>query len=120
MKTKTLSIIIPVYNEEQFVGSLLQKVYEVNLSDLGYTKQIIIINDGSKDKSEEIIQAALKQLRKKCTIVIVAHRLSTVKDADKIFVLNKGSLIEEGNHNELVMIDGVYKSLIKSQWRDLA
>lgn len=56
MKTKTLSIIIPVYNEEQFVGSLLQKVYEVNLSDLGYTKQIIIINDGSKDKSEEIIQ----------------------------------------------------------------
>ncbi len=71
-------------------------------------------------ESEEIIQAALKQLRKKCTIVIVAHRLSTVKDADKIFVLNKGSLIEEGNHNELVMIDGVYKSLIKSQWRDLA
>lgn len=58
---KKLSVVIPVYNEEKFVGKLLQKVHEVDLSDIGYAKEIIIVNDGSKDKSAEIIQSFIAQ-----------------------------------------------------------
>lgn len=54
---KIISIIIPVYNEERFVGQLLEKVSTLDFSHLGYEKEMIIVNDGSKDKSHEIIEA---------------------------------------------------------------
>ena len=54
---KVISIIIPVYNEERFVGQLLGKVASLDFSELGYDKEIVIVNDGSKDKSQEIIDA---------------------------------------------------------------
>lgn len=57
---KIISIIIPVYNEEIFVGQLLQKVALLDFSHIGYEKEIIIVNDGSKDKSDDIIQTFLK------------------------------------------------------------
>jgi ATP-binding cassette subfamily B protein len=49
------------------------------------------------------------------TVVIVAHRLSTVKNADNIIVLENGSIIEEGNHHELVKKRGSYYQLVKNQ-----
>ena len=49
------------------------------------------------------------------TVVVVAHRLSTVKDADKIIVLDKGRVIEEGNHQELTNKKGAYYTLVKNQ-----
>ncbi len=49
------------------------------------------------------------------TVVIVAHRLSTVKNADKIVVLDKGMIIEEGTHKELTEKKGAYYNLIKNQ-----
>ena len=49
------------------------------------------------------------------TVVVVAHRLSTVKNADNIIVLENGEIIEEGNHLELVNNKGVYYKLIKDQ-----
>ena len=54
---KKLSIIIPVYNEQQFVWQLLQKVYETDVSIIDYEKEIVIVNDGSADASEQIIQS---------------------------------------------------------------
>lgn len=51
----------------------------------------------------------------KQTVVIVAHRLSTVKDADEIIVMNKGSIVERGKHDELVALDGAYKKLVERQ-----
>lgn len=54
---KLISLIIPVYNEERFVGQLLEKVAQLDFSGLGYEKELIIVNDGSKDRSHEIISA---------------------------------------------------------------
>ena len=51
----------------------------------------------------------------KQTVVIVAHRLSTVKDADEIIVMNKGSIVERGKHDELVALNGAYKKLVERQ-----
>ncbi|MBP6910869.1 glycosyltransferase [Patescibacteria group bacterium] len=58
---KIISIIIPVYNEERFVGELLAKVGQLDFSHLGYDKELIIVNDGSKDNSEEIINQFIAQ-----------------------------------------------------------
>ncbi|SFA86706.1 ABC-type multidrug transport system, ATPase and permease component [Acetitomaculum ruminis DSM 5522] len=65
--------------------------------------------------SEEEIQLALNEVMKNRTTIIVAHRLSTVKNADRIYALDKGRLAEEGTHEELLKKDGVYASLIKAQ-----
>ncbi|QHN64633.1 peptidase domain-containing ABC transporter [Bergeyella cardium] len=65
--------------------------------------------------NENLIMNNLEQLFKDKTVVIIAHRLSTVKNADKIIVLNKGKIVEEGNHTELVAKKGEYYRLIKNQ-----
>ncbi len=66
--------------------------------------------------SEKLIQEALEQFTKKRTTLIIAHRLSTVKNADKIFVLKDSSLVESGNHNELIKKNGIYSQLVKAQY----
>ena len=49
------------------------------------------------------------------TVVIVAHRLSTVRNADQIIVLEQGKIVEQGNHNELTHLKGAYYKLVKNQ-----
>lgn len=65
--------------------------------------------------NEKIIIENLNQFFKGKTAIVIAHRLSTVKHADKIIVLDKGMVVEEGNHNELVAKKGEYYRLIKNQ-----
>ena len=57
----------------------------------------------------------LNQFFKGKTVIVVAHRLSTVKNADKIIVLEKGKIIEEGSHEELTIKRGAYYTLVKNQ-----
>ena len=59
--------------------------------------------------------ANLKEFFKNKTVIVVAHRLSTVVDADKIIVLENGEIIEEGNHVELTLNKGKYYELVKNQ-----
>ena len=49
------------------------------------------------------------------TVMVIAHRLSTVKNADKIVVLDEGRIVEEGKHNELIKLKGKYYELVKEQ-----
>ncbi|RZK53839.1 MAG: ATP-binding cassette domain-containing protein, partial [Pedobacter sp.] len=65
--------------------------------------------------NEKIIIENLEQFFKGKTAIVIAHRLSTVKHADKIIVLDKGCVVEEGNHNDLVAKKGEYYRLIKNQ-----
>ncbi|SDW76912.1 ATP-binding cassette, subfamily B [Lutibacter oricola] len=80
--------------------------------------QILIFDDclsAVDTETEEIILNNLYKISKNKTSVIVSHRISSVKNADKIIVLNKGKIIQQGSHTELVAIDGYYKELFDQQ-----
>lgn len=66
-------------------------------------------------ENEKIIMGNLNIFLKNRTALIVAHRLSTVKNADQIIVLNKGEIVEQGDHRDLTQTRGVYYSLVKNQ-----
>eukprot|EP00039_Didymoeca_costata_P007517 m.100707 g.100707 ORF g.100707 m.100707 type:complete len:916 (-) comp13720_c0_seq5:44-2791(-) len=68
-------------------------------------------------ESESEVQLALDRLiaQKDVTIILVAHRLSTVMNADKIIVLDKGTIAEEGTHSELLQVNGIYSKLVSKQ-----
>jgi ATP-binding cassette subfamily B protein len=62
-------------------------------------------------ESERLIQLAMKSIQGTRTTIIIAHRLSTVRDADKIVVLDQGRIVEVGNHTELLRREGIYRRL---------
>jgi ATP-binding cassette subfamily B protein len=66
-------------------------------------------------KNEREIVSRLQEAVTGKTMVIIAHRLSTVKNADKIVVIEDGEIVEEGNHTELIDIRGRYFTLVKNQ-----
>lgn len=79
---------------------------------------IMILDEATSSldtESEQLVQEALNNLMRNRTSLIIAHRLSTVKNADKICVLQKGEIIEEGSHNELMKKEGAYKRLYELQ-----
>ena len=66
-------------------------------------------------KTDLEIQKTLRSIAKKKTIILVAHRLSTIREADKLIVFKNGEIVETGTHEQLYKNDGYYKELIKSQ-----
>ncbi len=66
-------------------------------------------------ENEKVITENLIALYKNKTVVVIAHRLSTVKNADQILVMNEGEIVEMGNHFDLVALNGIYHNLIKNQ-----
>jgi len=67
-------------------------------------------------KTELLIQKSIENISKDRTTLVVAHRLSTIRNADKIIVLSKGKVVEMGNHTKLLEIGGYYKRLYEAQY----
>ena len=85
---------------------------------LAFNPTILVLDEATSHvdtQTEGMIQQAMEVLSKDRTTVIIAHRLSTIVHADKIFVLDKGEIIEQGNHAELVEQDGVYAQMYRMQ-----
>ena len=81
---------------------------------------ILILDEATSaldSTTERLVQNAISQMSKNRTTIVIAHRLSTVKKADKIIVLNDGEIIEEGSHEELLKLGGYYKKLIDDQFK---
>ena len=65
--------------------------------------------------TEQSIQEAMDRLVKGRTTIAIAHRLSTLRNADRLLVMDSGEVIEDGTHQELMNQDGVYANLVKVQ-----
>lgn len=85
--------------------------------------RILILDEATShldSQSEALIQDALETVMRGRTSVVIAHRLSTILAADKILVLDQGKLVEQGTHDELVALGGMYRDLYETQFRHQA
>jgi len=69
-------------------------------------------------ESEKLIQRALTKLMENRTSICIAHRLSTIQNCDRIIVLHKGEIREQGNHQQLLKLKGIYYKLYQLQFMD--
>lgn len=86
---------------------------------LVYDPRILILDEATSNvdtESEELIQEAIEKVMHGRTSIIIAHRLSTIQKSDLILVMEKGKVIEQGNHQELLEMDGAYHRLYSLQY----
>ena len=80
--------------------------------------QLLILDEATSaldSESEQLVQEALDRLMQGRTSVVIAHRLSTIRGADQILVMDKGQIVERGNHDRLIDQGGIYSELVKLQ-----
>lgn len=81
---------------------------------------IVILDEATSaldNKAEQIVQQAIENLMKDRTVIVIAHRLTTIQNANKIVVINEGKIIEEGTHEKLLEKGGAYATLYKTQFK---
>ncbi|MDP8269538.1 MAG: ABC transporter ATP-binding protein [Candidatus Tenebribacter davisii] len=87
---------------------------------LAYDPTIFVLDEATANidtETEILIQDALKKLMENRTSIIIAHRLSTIQHVDRIIVMHKGRIVEEGNHQELLAKEGLYYDLYRLQYK---
>lgn len=85
--------------------------------------RIIVLDEATSSvdtETEELIQAAIEKLMKGRTAIVIAHRLSTIQKANNIIVVDKGQLVEQGTHEELLQQEGAYANLYRMQYKEMA
>ncbi|WP_339062162.1 ABC transporter ATP-binding protein/permease [Fusobacterium animalis] len=81
--------------------------------------KVMILDEATSSidtKTEKYIQAVISELMKGRTSFVIAHRLSTIRNADLILVMKDGDIVEQGNHDELMKVDGIYANLYNTQF----
>lgn len=79
---------------------------------------ILILDEATSSldtESERLVQDAINNMMQNRTSIVIAHRLSTIRHADEIIVLQKGKIVERGNHDQLMILNGFYKKLVEMQ-----
>jgi ATP-binding cassette, subfamily B, bacterial len=127
-----------IANAHQFISELAQGYFTyvgergVNLSGgqrqriaiaraILLNPRILILDEATSaldSESEALVQEALERIMRDRTVFVIAHRLATVRRADKILVLEKGKIVESGNHQELLAKNGAYASFHARQFQD--
>ena len=77
---------------------------------------IIILDEATANvdpENEDKLQIAINSLMKEKTVIMIAHKLNTIKNADQIIVLEKGQIVQKGEHDELIKEEGIYSDFIK-------
>ena len=80
--------------------------------------EILILDEATSAldlESEKLVQEALDRVMEERTCIVIAHRLSTIRKSDLILVLDKGKIVERGNHEDLLAQEGYYKKLFDLQ-----
>jgi subfamily B ATP-binding cassette protein MsbA len=124
-----------IANAHSFIEAL-ENGYDTNIGDRGgklsggqrqrlaiaravlKNPEILILDEATSaldTESEKLVQKAIENLMKGRTSLVIAHRLSTIKNADLILVIVKGRIVEQGNHQSLIEINGHYKKLVDLQ-----
>ena len=83
--------------------------------------KILVLDEATSSldsESENVVQEALETLMQGRTTLVIAHRLSTVRDADRLVVIHEGRLVEEGTHDSLMARGGLYNDLYAAQFDD--
>ncbi|HCC94477.1 MAG TPA: antibiotic ABC transporter ATP-binding protein, partial [Flavobacteriaceae bacterium] len=84
-----------------------------------YNPEILVLDEATSSidtESEELIQKATDKLTQGRTSIIIAHRLATIQNADKIIVMDNGMIVEQGTHSELLAQKGYYANLYEVQF----
>jgi ATP-binding cassette, subfamily B, bacterial len=135
---KDVETAAKVANAHQFISELSQGYYTyvgergVNLSGgqrqriaiaraILLNPRILILDEATSaldSESEALVQEALERIMQDRTVFVIAHRLATVRRADRILVLEKGQIVESGNHQELLVKNGVYASFHARQFQN--
>ena len=83
---------------------------------------IVILDEATANvdpENEQDLQGAIAELERGKTVIMIAHRLKTVRDADQIVVLDGGSIVQQGTHEQLMAKDGLYRSFVDMRERSI-
>ncbi|KAJ4372965.1 hypothetical protein N0V83_003256 [Neocucurbitaria cava] len=134
-KTQLIEDAARIANAHDFISELPNK-YQTNVGERGNllsggqkqriaiaraivsNPKVLLLDEATAaldTKSESAVQEALDRASEGRTTIVIAHRLSTIKNADNIVVMAKGHIVEQGTHQDLINLNGVYNSLVQAQ-----